>query len=1266
MEFRILGPLEVVDGSRRLVLPRGHGRALLALLALHPGEMVAADRIVDELWGAHPPPTVGTVVQGLVSRLRRVLEPDRARGAPSDVLRTVGQSYLLEVAPEDVDAERFSHLVAGASREPPPTRAALLAQALSLWRGPALADFTYEPFAQRAIAVLEEMRVGALESRIEADLELGRHRDVVAELADLVSVHPFRERLRCLQMVALYRSGRQADALDAYREARTRLRDELGVEPGAQLRDLEAAVLRQDPSLRLLPQQPAAPAKEERWLPQERRQVTALVLELAPAEAADTDPELLAEDASVAMATVTEVLGRHEARVQQVVGDVLVALFGLPQAHEDDPVRAVRAALEVRDVLAEPPGPGSRGPRSVTAGLETGEVVVTGRSGGAGDVPYGQPLSVAFQMQRGARPGEVLVGPVAQTLLRGSVVLLPRDGSAWSASGLLRSVSGRPGSEEPLFGRADELASLQRVYRRTVRTRSPTRCILVGEAGIGKTRLVRELVGSVADEANVATGHCPAYGEGVTFLPLREALLDLGGAGGWRSLATRLGEPDADRIAEVVGLAPGPGNVHAAVAALTRLVLALAVERPLVLVLEDVHWAEPSLLDVVDHLHTAASGPILLLCVGRPELLEDRPTWAADKLVLGPLPGTDVEALVKDRGEVLDDTDLTVVVEAAQGNPLYAEQLVAAKVDGRCESVPPSLRGLLAARLDRLGPGERDLLRCASVIGVQCTVDELGSLLPDEARAPLTRHLVALERRRLLRPLTDGVVAFRHVLLQQAAYRSMVHPDRAALHERYARSLQERPAPPPEVDEVVGYHLEQAVACRRAGREPADPSLAGEAAEHLARAGERALARMDQAAAQKLLSRALPLLPQGHPLRSNVTQSLSEVDLVMGRFAEAQELLLEAARVAVAEGDASTETAALLEHARIQFIVGPDPVPLSDVRRTAEDAAEFFERTGDVAGAGRAVFLLAVVHMRKGEMVEAEAALRSSLERADRAGQPRERMASRWLLAQALCEGPRPADECRALLDSLSLPGIEHPGLMLHAAILAAMRTEYDEARGLVEDARRVILEVQHAPRLMMFAAAARARVELLGGELSEAEHWLRELLTRAQQGGEPDRVAGAAALLGLVLLDQGRPLEEAETLAALGSAAATAEGVASRATLLGLAARLRSVAGDHEEAVSLALQATRHVPAEMPDLRADLCVVLGRVQAAARRTEGARASFARARELYGAKGNLAALRRGDARGAPPPVDQRPAPSASADRTNPATCSGNVATEPGS
>src|ERR671918_541005 len=414
MEFRILGPTEVLDRGRRVPLPGGRGRALLALLVLHAGQPVSADRLIDQLWGESPPPTARTVVHGLVSRLRGVLEPGRGKARPGALLQTSGSGYRLAIEPEAVDAHRFKRLIDEARDAPAEVRAAKLSTALGLWRGPALADFAYEPFAQRAITALEELRTQAIEDRIEADLASGRAAELVTELEELIRAHPFRERLRGLQMLALYRSGRQADALLAYLDARSRLVEELGLEPGRALRELETAILRQDPTLEVPSTDGARTnvGQPRSWLPRERRTVTVAVLDVAPSASPDADAEDVGRLGAHCAQIAAKVIERHGGRVERELGDTLIAFFGFLVAHEDDALRAVRAladaqaaVLALNDRPSEIEGVLYRS----RAGIESGDIVIAGPGAALRDAVAGPVVRAAGRLQQASPDDQFVV-----------------------------------------------------------------------------------------------------------------------------------------------------------------------------------------------------------------------------------------------------------------------------------------------------------------------------------------------------------------------------------------------------------------------------------------------------------------------------------------------------------------------------------------------------------------------------------------------------------------------------------------------------------------------------------------------------------------------------------------------------------------------------------------------------------------------------------------------------------------------------------------
>jgi DNA-binding SARP family transcriptional activator len=1215
---------------------------------------------------------VATALQGLVSNLRKRLEPAKAGGEAPAVLRTTPPGYVLAVDPIRVDANLFRRLLEEASGAAASERSARLRQALSLWRGPALADFTYQPFAQREIAALEELRLGAIEERVEADLVLGRHGQLVAELEALAAEHPFRERVRGQLMVALCRAGRQAEALEVYRDARQALVEELGIEPGPGLRQLEQAILRQDPSLDLEPARETVPAAgmtlpsvpgiaaAEPWLSGERRTVTVVFVDLAVSHGAGdgADPEARWRIVARTVDLAVGVLRRHGATVEELVGDVLVGLFGVPAAHEDDALRAGRAAVELRGALQALNGEveRDRGIRCpIRAGVETGEVVVPTHGSGHATAS-GAAVNVAARLQRAAGEGEILVGEGTWRVLRDAAVLeaVERPGPDGRGGSLAawRLVDLAPGIppvtrrfDAPMVGRTDELARLRAAFERAVEQGRAYRFTVLGEAGIGKSRLAREFAQALGSDARVVTGHCPAYGDGITFWPLREVALQAAGPRGFDGLAELLvGEDDGEWIAGQVAVAIGspqePGSANELFPAVRRLFEALASPRALVLTLEDLHWAEPTFLDLIEYIADWGRAPVFLLCLARPELIEERPAWGAggrnaDTLVLEPLASTETEKLIADRlaGGTLPPDTLTRIVEIAQGNPLFVEQLVAAFEDEGTISLPASVHALLAARLDRLGPAERDLLRCAAVVGTDFSVDALLSLVPEQARPFVAKHLSALERRQLIRPArsADKGFGFRHALIQLAAYRSMTREDRARLHQRFAEWLEtEARDSTPELDEVLGYHLEEAVEQRRALGVPYedDLGLAARAGEHLATAGLRAYGRFDITAAENLSSRARSLLPGFHPQRREVMRVLAEAYPMLGRHGEADAVLGEMLEQARLEGNRLLEQAMHLERARIRMITGPDPTSLDEIREEAERALEVFSTSGDHARAAQACYVLAIVHEREGAIREMEKVSRLGLAHADRSGRLREEVGPRWNLALAVRAGETPVREAvRTCEEIIGRRGMFHPGVLCELATLRAMEGEFDEARAMIARARRDMVERWRFHRPLMWAARSSAAVATLAGDIEGSERELRAALQLALRFREREPVARIAAGLSRVLFARGRAKEAGE-FATMSEDYAPAEGLTAQALWRAAKARVMVSRDDHLEAERLAREAVGLAPAEMPNLRADLLMDLAGVLLWARQRAKVQPVIAEAIELYGRKGNLVSAAR--------------------------------------
>ncbi|HEU5264891.1 MAG TPA: BTAD domain-containing putative transcriptional regulator, partial [Gaiellaceae bacterium] len=498
IELRLLGPLELSRGGDPVALGGPKPRALLTVLALEPKHVVSVDRLVEALWPGETPDTASHAVQVYVSQLRKTLGAELiSRRAPG---------YALELEPRRVDLHRFVELASDGHEAltagDAASAATVLQEALALWRGPALADFLYEPFAQTEIARLEELRTVVLEERIDADLALGRDAELVSELEALAQAQPLRERPRARLMLALYRSGRQADALAAYRAARETLVEELGIDPGPELRELEAAILRQDESLLLEEAPLAAPAM------QFRRLVTILFVDVVESMtlAEALDPEALAQVLRSYFETVSAALTRHGGTVEKYAGDAVMAAFGIPLSHEDDALRAARAALDIRmgigvlnERLVREHGVGLE----VRIGIESGEVVAT-PTDARQRLVTGEAVGVASKLEAAAGADEILVGELAARLIDHAAQLEPLAPleikgrrEPVRAFRLLEVTPVAPAFQRrldaPLVGRKRELAALRRALKRAVDGSATRVTVAVGPPGVGKSRLAAEL-----------------------------------------------------------------------------------------------------------------------------------------------------------------------------------------------------------------------------------------------------------------------------------------------------------------------------------------------------------------------------------------------------------------------------------------------------------------------------------------------------------------------------------------------------------------------------------------------------------------------------------------------------------------------------------------------------------------------------------------------------------------------------------------------------
>jgi len=1257
MQVRLLGPFQVEDTGRRITIGGVRQRAVLADLVLHASEVVPSEQLLVDLWGEDAPPSAANALQAAISRLRRVLPPGR--------LITTAPGYSLRIFPAELDVRQFEQLiaegrdavVAGNAAE----AAGTLDQALSLWRGPPLADFRYEPFAQAEITRLEELYLTCLEERAEARLARGSASELAAELRGLVSEHPLRERLRGQLMLSLYRSGRQADALEVYRDFRSTLAEELGLEPSPELGELEAAILRQDAALSFgsAPGGAPAPGPGAAGAPLTRRPVTVLcvALQMASGSGLALDPEAHEVVNEHLTASLTAVLERYGGKLASRDSERMMGVFGVASLHEDDALRAARASLATRDALAaEADTLRHRQSASLVCrfGLATGEALVGGPGplGFAGDVG-----ARAVTLAEAAGPGQILISRQTQQL---AAAALETD-SAGPDRFLLRSAhaGARPLAvrlDAPLVNRDEEMRFLQAAYARATRERVTMTVSVIGEAGQGKTRLVQESAERLGREANVLTGRCLPYGEGITFWPLRELVhLAAGGHDSPERIKAVLGsDADAAGVAERLYRALGPGNHGRSDAAeifwaARRFLEVLARSRPLLVVLEDLHWAEPTFLDLVESLALEpGQSPIALVCLARPELLEQRPAWAAeaDRAVSIELPPLDEEPAASLLDALTADQRLAPstrarLMDTAAGNPLYLEQLAVSLSEQAGSdrlALPPTIQALLAARLQRLGPGAGSVLARAAIVGKEFGLQPVRELLPPEARDPLGRNLQTLIAKGLVQEGPPGrspaeQYSFRHILIQEAAYRAIPKSLRAELHRRFADWLEYGVAERvPGLAEIVGYHLEQAV---RYGDElwPAEaPSaeLSVRAAGHLEAAGRAAHDRGDDLAAVNLLERSAALRPGDDPALGGLYTSLGTALREAGQLEKAATILDQARQVTTANGDERQRA-----HARVQALllgleVDPNDAETEISRALPELQSEFYQ-SGDELGLCRTLQLEAALHWNHTRSAAAEEAWRRAAGYARRVNDRRELAEILSWLASAALWGPTPAPEgirrCEDYLDEIGNQPFGRAVILRYTAGLYAMQDDMAAAHAALSRSQSTLNAL--GPTMTAIITQLAALVAMLAGDPVTAETHLRREYDFLDQMGERRYLATTAAKLARAIAAQGQGrYDEALRLLAISREAAADEDLSAQAAGRGLSARILADRGRPREASELARSAV--ALAAQTDLlsdHADTLLDLAHVLIAAGRIPEAHAAVVQALDLYQHKGNLPGAR---------------------------------------
>ncbi len=878
----------------------------------------------------------------------------------------------------------------------------------------------------------------------------------------------------------------------------------------------------------------------------ERKLATALFVDLVDSTAlvAGSDPEVVRRRVTGFFDRAAAHIASFGGTVEKFAGDAVVAVFGVPIAHEDDAERAVRAAVAIRET--------GDGDLPVRIGIESGEVVAE-----TGDSTFatGEALNLAARLQQCAEPGEILIGPTAYGLTAGTVTVEPvgnRSLKGFSADVTVRRVvcadrpAGRPiNVAAPYVGREEELELLQNVFARVVRDRRAQLVTIFGDPGIGKSRLAKEFFAGL-ERTSVLTGRCLPFGEGIAYRPLAEMVQDAAGISEDDSPEEAIEKLrdacSSDAVADLLGLASGVldnvsgGRRGQEIAwAAHEWATNLAEAQPLVLGFEDVHWAEEPLLDLVEHLADRIDdAPVLIVCLARPELLDSRPAWGGGRrrsiaIELGPLPESEIAELVDTlvEGASLSDGLRTVLLDKTEGNPLFVEETIRMLVEqgeGAAVRIPDTLQALIAARIDALPPDSRSVLRHGALVGRVFWRGAIADLDPeldvDGALQDLAdRQLVTRE------PLStvSGEVAyrFRHVLIRDVAYGGLAKSVRATLHRTFAEWLRARS--PDELIETQAFHLERAATllAELEGRVPDE--LRGEAASALELAGRRALEREANRRARRLLLRSVELEPT-----------------LMRRFCAAKaawrlwelpaaSVEMEAVRAQAKEaGDRTSEGLALVQLAEIVLNRNAD---VEQARRLGGEALELLSRApGDARS--EALTLMSSVGWWEGDLTSVERFTREALDIAREAARPDLESLALVELAGVHLQRLELGKAEEVLAASAALA--ESSGSLSAGAWVARIRGSillrkgrFDEAAHEFRAARELFDEIG--------AASDAGRTQQLegiavwqGGDPDRAEQIVREAVRALLALEERAKVIEAQRTLAELLVAKGR-VEEAE-----------------------------------------------------------------------------------------------------------------------------------------
>jgi class 3 adenylate cyclase/tetratricopeptide (TPR) repeat protein len=1010
-----------------------------------------------------------------------------------------------------------------------------------------------------------------------------------------------------------------------------------------------------------------------------RKTVTVMFMDAVGSTRAgeQTDPESMRRVMTRYFDEIRSIVERHGGTVEKYIGDAVMAVFGVPMVHEDDALRAARAAIQIRSRLADL-AQELQNERGISVawrtGINTGEVVA-GDAGAGQRFVSGDAVNVAARLEQAAQAGEILIGSETYPLVRD--VAHVEAAPAISAKGksepltAYRLVEVDAGTqalarrlESPLIGRKRQMRLLREAFEQVVDERVCHLFTILGAAGVGKSRLVAEFLTSLGVEAQVLRGRCLSYGEGITFWPLAEAIRDAAGQSEadtddeLRRKLEALIDDDrnrtqvAQRLGELLGRFTGDGTAEEMFWAARTLLESLARRRPIVLLLDDVHWAEPTLLDLIEHLADWTNdAPLLVVCLARRELLEKRPGWGGGKshatmISLEPLNEAESRELMATLlGNVDFDSGLVTKIEAAaEGNPLFVEEMIGMLIDSgylkqtddgyavvadlSAVAVPPTIQALLAARLDGLPVPERAVIERGAVEGKVFHRGAVAELAPPDLRESLPAYLQSLSRKELVRPdrsdfAGDEAFRFRHLLIRDAAYAAMPKEARADLHARFAAWLTRIAGDHVvEYEEILGYHLEQAHRYRtELGMLDDETRRLGRlAAEHLASAGRRALDRADVHAARKLMQAAVQLLPpNAHERYRCVAEMCHAMDLA-GELREADDILRKALEDAISQGDELG--AAQVEVIRLSVLGVFGDMAIEDIIMRSEELLEVFEKHDDDWGRERAQFEAARHHFFAGRARVAQDMMRSLISARAAAGQPVWPMMFGMLMASTFW-GPAPVGDAIAMLEEMgpqSTRGLESVRVRALGG-LRGLIGDFDTGRALLNQSLAIEREIGRVIMADSLLGHFLGPLELAAGRYEAAEALLLEAFSAMSGRGDNAFSSTVAASLADLYVELGR-LEDVEHWAAIALDTSDEADVDAQARGRSATARVRAAQTEIEAALVLASEAVSIAEAtDYLDLRAAVNVNLAEVLLVADRREEAVAALRRAVEDAEAKG---------------------------------------------